>query len=76
MLAERSVDGSSGANDDGHFTWSDDMSLAEEFLENHRSVKIVVAINTHSADNGYFVWTGSTAETFCACSLLEVTMFA
>ena len=57
-------------------TWSDDTSLAEEFLLNHKSVKIVVAIDTHSADNGYFVWTGSTADTYHACSLLEVTMFA
>ena len=76
MLAERSVDGSREADDDGRFTWSDDISLAEEFLRNHKSAKIVVAIDTHSADNGYFIWTGSDAETYRACSLLEVTMFA
>ena len=76
MLAERSVDGSRGADDDCCFTWSDDISLAEEFLLNHKSAKIVVAIDTHSADNGYFIWTGSTADTYHACSLLEVTMFA
>ena len=52
MLAERSVDGSRGADDDLRFTWSDDTSLAEEFLLNHKSAKIVVAIDTHSADNG------------------------
>ena len=45
------------------------------------SKKIVLKItmsmtDTHSADNGYFVWTGSTADTYCACLLLEVTMFA
>ena len=64
MLAERSVDGSREADDDGRFTWSDDISLAEEFLRNHKLVKIVVAIDTHSADNGYFIWTGSDAETY------------
>ena len=76
MLTERSVDGSRGADDDRCFTWSDDISLAEEFLLNHKLAKIVVAIDTHSADNGYFVWTGSTADIYRACSLLEVTMFA
>ena len=75
MLVERSLDGSRGADDNSHFTWSDDTSLAEEFLSDHNSVKILVAINTHSADNRYFIWTGSNAETYHACSLLEVTMF-
>ena len=77
MLAERSVDRSSGTNDDDddRFTWSNDMSVAEEFLQNHKSAKIVVTIDTHSADNGYFIWTGTSAETYRACLLLEVTTF-
>jgi hypothetical protein len=74
MLVERAVDSTVRHNDDGRFTWSNDTSLAEEFLNAHKSAKIVVAIDTHSADNGYFIWTGSTAETYRACSLLEVTM--
>ncbi|KAF9779587.1 hypothetical protein BJ322DRAFT_1113387 [Thelephora terrestris] len=72
MLVEQAVDSTVRHDDDGRFTWSNDTSLAEEFLNAHKSAKIVVAIDTHSADNGYFIWTGSTAETYRACSLLEI----
>ena len=51
MLVERSLDGSRGADNDSRFTWSDDTSLAEGFLSDHNSAKILVAIDTHSADN-------------------------
>ncbi|KAF9642917.1 hypothetical protein BDM02DRAFT_3132771 [Thelephora ganbajun] len=34
--------------------------------------KIVTIIHTHCLDNGFFVWTGDSPETYHACSLLEI----
>lgn len=72
MLVERAVDGSDGTNYDAGVTHSNDTSLAERFLSDHESAKIVVVVDTHSVDNGYFVWTGASAESYRACSLIEV----
>lgn len=73
MLVERSVDGNNSEALNSNFARSKDMSLAEKFLGDHQTAKIVMIIDTHSADNGYFIWTGDTAESYRACSLLEVS---
>lgn len=74
MLVERSVNTTKDSGNDSRFTWSNDTSPAEQFLIDHKSAKIVVSIETHSADNGFFVWSGSTTDNYRACSLLEVTV--
>jgi hypothetical protein len=47
-------------------------TTVEEFLTKHRTAKIVVVIDTHCMDNGYFVYTGESPEQYQACSLKEV----
>jgi len=46
-------------------------AMAEELLERYPTAKIVVVIDTHCLDNGYFVYTGNSPETYKACSLKE-----
>lgn len=51
-----------------------DTSPAEQFLVAHESAKIVVIVDTHCIESGFFVWTGEGAADWKACSLLEVSM--
>lgn len=45
---------------------------AIKFMEIHPLAKILIVIDTHAADNGYFVWVGESEEDYRSCSLLEV----
>lgn len=42
------------------------------FLNKYKTAKIVVAIDTHSLDNGFFAFEGNSATSYKACSMLEV----
>jgi len=46
----------------------------KEFLEKHKTAKIVVIIDTHCLDNGRFVWTGDSPQTYQACPLYSVSL--
>lgn len=72
MLVERAIDGTGSNPRDALYQTSNDVKVIHKFLKDHRTAKIVVVINTHCEDNGYFVWTGSSDETYRSCSLLEV----
>jgi hypothetical protein len=43
------------------------------FLTKYPSARIIVVIDTHCLDNGYFVYTGTSPATYLACSLQEVS---
>ena len=45
------------------------MSLAENFLNYHSTAKIVVVVNTHYLENGFFIWLGDSPEEYKARSL-------
>lgn len=70
MLVERSLKYTSDQNDK-KFKTSHDASLVESFLESNPTAKIIVVIDTHSEENGYFIWKGKESG-YSACSLLEV----
>jgi len=72
MLIERSLECSPTSNDK-FFKRSKDTSLAENFLKKHKAAKIIVIVDTHCLENGYFVWTGDSPQDYRACSLLEVS---
>ena len=42
------------------------------FLRRYGAAKLIIILDTHSLDNGYFAWTGSSPSTYEACSLQEV----
>ena len=46
---------------------------ARLFFKQHLTAKIVVIVDTHTLDNGAFVYSGSSPETFQTCRLLEVS---
>jgi len=73
MFVERSVDGTPLDPNDDLFKMSKDTSLAEHFLNAHPMAKIVVIVDTHCLENGFFVWTGNSEDEYRACSLLEVS---
>lgn len=75
MLIERSVDGSPLDPNDELFERSSDTSHAEKFLKTHTTAKIIVVIDTHCLESGSFIWTGTDAATYRACTLLEVSVF-
>lgn len=61
------------------FTHANNMCPADDpiqevtkFLGKHTTAKIIVVIDTHSLENGRFVYTGDTPGTYEACSLFEV----
>jgi hypothetical protein len=78
MLVERPLDGTpadgeSDANDSHFETYDyDDVSVAQNFLESRPTAKIIFIVDTHSLDNGYFVYTGDSPTSHEACTLLEV----
>jgi hypothetical protein len=47
--------------------------VISKFLQKYDSAKIVFILDTHSADNGRFVYTGAGSGSFKSCSLFEVT---
>ena len=51
------------------------IKAAEQFLEEFPNAKIVVIIDTHSLEDGRFLWTGKNPTTFQSCYLAEVIIF-
>jgi len=51
----------------------DPEDAAKRFLKAYTMAKIVVVIDTHCLENGFFVWEGDSPTTYAACSLLEVS---
>jgi hypothetical protein len=51
---------------------SDPVGEAERFLKRFPTAKIVIILDTHSVENGAFVWSGSSPETYRTCYMLEV----
>lgn len=41
-------------------------------MDRHTTAKVVVIIDSHAMDNGYFAWTGTKGGHISACSLLQV----
>ena len=48
-------------------------NMAGEFLEKHETAKVIMVIDTHCLENGFFVYTGASAESYKACSLKEAS---
>lgn len=57
----------------GNTVVTDSSNAAEDFLKDYGAAKIIVVIDTHSLENGYFVWRGANPDDLSACSLLEVS---
>ena len=74
MFVEWSVNGESLDGNGKQRKTPKDTSPAEQFLVAHSAAKIVIIIDTHCSENGYFVWTGTGDNDWKACSLLEVSM--
>ena len=77
MLVERPLNGTQkeGPNDanDPLYQTTASPTAAVEFLKAHPTAKIIFIVDTHSADNGYFLYAGDSPKTYEACSLLEVS---
>ena len=76
MLVEQPLNvtsegGQSDLNND-HYNTNEDPTLTVEFLKKHITAKILFIVDTHSLDNGHFVYAGDLPMTYKACSLLEV----
>ena len=52
----------------------DPIATAVKFMERNETAKIIYVIDTHSLENGFFVWTGNEPKNYEACSLDEVSM--
>lgn len=61
------------AENDGLYEVISDSAAAEQFLKAHPTAKIVVVIDTHCIENGFFIYKGISPENYAACSLLEVS---
>lgn len=61
----------SDANDK-RFKTTTNLSAVLRFLNKHEWAKILIIVNTHSLENGCFVYKGDRPQDFEACSLLEV----
>ena len=44
----------------------------EEFLWEHETANIVIIIEMHSMENGWFIWCGHNSDTYKVCMLWEV----
>ncbi|KAF9781086.1 hypothetical protein BJ322DRAFT_1023203 [Thelephora terrestris] len=76
MLMEVALDSSAKQaaddnDDDGNTVKTQTPEAAEEFLAEHPTAKIVVVIDTHCLENGFFVWRG-TGSDMLACTLYEI----
>lgn len=45
---------------------------ARAFLDKHPMAKIIIVVDAHCMDNGFFVYEGDSAETFKGCPMSEV----
>ena len=77
MLVEQPLDGTPAVNPmnsahDSLYEATQDLSVPETFLKSHPTAKIVFIVDTHSLDNGSFVFKGEDAVSYEACSLYEV----
>jgi len=74
MLVETSLsntqDEDPGENE--FYKVTNNTKTAEGFLKAHRTAKIVIVIDTHCIENGFFIYKGDSPENYAACSLLEV----
>jgi hypothetical protein len=60
---------------DGTVTKTSSPEMVEVFMTDNPMAKIIIVIDTHCLDNGFFVWTGENAtKNFQSCSLLEVSL--
>jgi hypothetical protein len=50
----------------------DPFTEATAFLDRYKSAKIVVIVDTHCLEGGFFVYTGSSPADYLACGLEEV----
>lgn len=78
MFVERPLNGTpepgpTDVNDD-HFETTTDPTAAKSFLKEHKTAKIVFIIDTHSLDNGYFLYAGDTPNTYDGCQLIEASI--
>ena len=71
MFIERSLQYTSEEND-RLLAKSEETAQATKFMKAFPMAKIAVIIDTHTTDNGFFVWLGEDEETYHSCSLLEV----
>ena len=72
VAAARPVDNSH--YDGGSTKKTDTSKAAETFLEEFPTAKIVVIIDSHCLENGFFVWNGDTKSSYQACPLLAVRL--
>lgn len=54
---------------------SDSSQHAKSFLKKHLTARIIIVVDTHCLDNGAFVHTGNSPETYVASFLPEVSAF-
>jgi len=59
---------------DDNYDVSDERDAAIEFLKARPTAKILVIIDTHCLENGYFTYVGDDAVSLQGCSLLEVCL--
>lgn len=52
----------------------DPLNKVAAFLERYTSAKIIVIIDTHCLDGGFFAYKGSSPATYQGCSLEEVVI--
>jgi len=57
---------------DRHYRTTRDRTAAESFLNRHPTAKILFIVDTHSLENGFFIYAGDSPQDYLACSLLEV----
>jgi hypothetical protein len=63
-----------GDTDIIHQAVDEPVAAAKEFLDRHPTAKIVVIIDTHSAENGGFIYEGNSPGNYQMCFMLEVSL--
>ena len=66
--------GSMDEVDETHEELMDPAVQARDFLAKNPMAKILVVLDTHSMENGSFVWKGNTPPSYEGCSLQEVSL--
>ena len=66
--------GSTSEVDETHEELIDPTVQARDFLAENPMAKILVVLDTHSMENGSFVWKGNSPPSYEGCSLLEVSL--